>query len=125
MKLISEKYSPSDLPVNYIKLCITIDKPYKCLTLQDFDELKSFIFDHLDVRQYTPLPFIKFLLGSLHLEWYVPMQAVSHIIKMVHQNKRVLIQESIVLIKIGDKTLLDIQSSSSHSDDKVRKQRHE
>ena len=41
MKLISEKYSPTELPVNYVKLCITVDKPYKSLTLQDFYELRT------------------------------------------------------------------------------------
>ena len=76
MKLISDKYSPHELPVNYVKLCITVEKPYKSLTLQDFDELQNFIFEHLDVQNYIALPFIKFLFSSLHLEWYIPMQAV-------------------------------------------------
>ena len=110
MKLLSDKYSPDELPVNYIRLCITVDKPYKSLTLQDFNELRTFIFQHLDVQKYIALPFIKFLFSSLHLEWYIPMQAVSHIIKTVHQNRELFIQKSIVLIKIGDKRILDVQS---------------
>ena len=120
MKLISESYSPSELaefPENYVKLCITVDKPYKSLTLQDFYELRTFIFDHLEVKKYIALPFIKFLFSSLHLEWYIPMQAISHIIKMIHLNKRNLIQKSIVLIKIGDKNVLDVQSELSQSDE--------
>ena len=117
MKLISEKYSPSELPVNYVKLCITVDKPYKSLTLQDFYELRTFIFKHLDVQKYIALPFIKFLFSSLHLEWYIPMQAVSHIIKMIHENKSILIQEAVVLIKIGDQSILDVRGDSSHTDD--------
>ena len=116
MKLISEKYSPSELPENYVKLCITVDKPYKSLTLQDFYELRSFIFEHLDVQKYIALPFIKFLFSSLHLEWYIPMQAVSHIIKMIHLNKRNFIQKSIVQIKIGDKSILNVQSELSQTD---------
>ena len=120
MKLISESYSPSELaefPENYVKLCITVDKPYKSLSMQDFYELRTFIFDHLNVKKYIALPFIKFLFSSLHLEWYIPMQAVSHIIKMVHLNKKALIQKSIVLIVIGDKRILDVQSESSHTDE--------
>ena len=120
MKLISENYSPSDLPVNYVKLCITVDKPYKSLTLQDFYELRTFIFEHLDVQKYIALPFIKFLFSSLHLEWYIPMQAASHIIKMIHLNRSILIQESIVLIKIGDRSILDIQSNYLCTDNQVR-----
>ena len=119
MKLISEKYSPGELPVNYVKLCITVDKPYKSLTLQDFYELRTFIFEHLDVKEYIALPFIKFLFSSLHLEWYIPMQAVSHIIKMIHLNKRALIQKFIVLIKIGDKDILYVQSIVPNIDDQV------
>ena len=120
MKLISEKYSPSELPENYVKLYITVDKPYKSLTLQDFYELRTFIFEHLDVQKYIALLFIKFLFSSLHLEWYIPMQAVSHIIKMIHLNRSILIQKSIVLIKIGDKSILDVQSDSSHTDNQVK-----
>ena len=116
MKLISEKYLPSELPVNYVKLCITVDKPYKSLTLQDFYELQTFIFKHLDVQEYIALPFIKFLFSSLHLEWYMPMRAVSHIIKMIHLNKRNLIQKSIVQIKIGNKIILNVQSELSQTD---------
>ena len=116
MKLISEKYSPSELPMNYIKLRITVAKPYKSLTLQDYYELRAFIFQHLDVQKYAALPFIQFLFSSLHLEWYFPVQAVSHIIKMVHQNKRVLIENSIIQIQIGDKSILDVQREPSQTD---------
>ena len=121
MELISDECLPNEILENYVKLCITINKPYKTLTLQDFYELKAFIFKNLKVEEYIALPFIKFLFGSLHLEWYVPMQAVSHIIKAVHQNRRVLIQESIVLIKVGDKNILDFQSPLSHTDGQVNK----
>ena len=115
MKLISDKYSPNELPVNYVKLCITIDKPYKSLTLQDFNELRTFIFEHLDVQKYIALPFIKFLFSSLHLEWYIPLQAVSHIIKVVHQNKKSFVQKSVILITIGDKNILGIQTETDTS----------
>ena len=118
MKLISDKYSPDELPVNYVKLCITVDKPYKSLTLQDFDELRSFIFEHLDVQKYIALPFIKFLFSSLHLEWYIPMQAVSHIIRAVHQNKKIFLQKSVIQITVGDKNILGIQTETDTS--KVR-----
>ena len=125
MKLISEKCSPKELPENYFKLCITVEQTYNYLTLQDYDELRNFIFQHLDVKSYIALPFIKFLFSSLHLEWYVPMQAVSHIIKMVHQNKKVLIQNSIVMIKIRDKTILDAQRELLSTDNtrQVRRQK--
>ena len=119
MILISDNYSPDELPANYVKLCITIDKPYKSLTLQDFHELQTFIFKYLDVQKYIAFPFVKFLFSSLHLEWYIPKHVVSHIINMVHQNKKIFIQKSIVLIKIGDNSILDVQRKSTHPDDQV------
>ena len=109
MKLISDKYSPNELPVNYIKLCITVEKPYKSLTLQDFDELRTFIFKYLDVKQYIALPFIKFLFSSLHLEWYIPLQAASHVVKMAVRNKGSLTAELVTLIQVGNKIVLDVR----------------
>ena len=121
MKLISDKYSPNELPENYVKLCITVDKPYKSLTLQDFVELRTFIFKYLDVQKYIALPFIKFLFSSLHLEWYIPMQAVSHIVKAVHQSNKIFIQKSIILIEIGDKSILDVQHGLLFIDGQIGK----
>ena len=62
MNLISEKYSHNELPEKYINLLISINKPYGSLTLKDYDELRTFIFQYLDVKKYVALPFIKFLL---------------------------------------------------------------
>ena len=121
MKLLSDKYSPDELPENYVKLCITIDKPYKSLTLQDFVELRTFIFKYLDVQKYIALPFIKFLFSSLHLEWYIPIQAVSHVIKAVHQSIRFFIQKSIILIEIEDNSILDVQHGLLFTDGQTGK----
>ena len=122
MKLISDKHLSNISPEDYAKLYLIIEQPYKDLTLQDFKELRTFIFQHLDIKEFTALPFVKFLFRSLHLEWFVPVQAVSHIIKMIRLNKKVFIQKSIVLIKIENKVILDVQSKSSLSDtSKVRK----
>ena len=119
MKLIFDKHSLNISPkeyADYAKLYLIIEQSYKDLTLQDFMELRTFIFQHLDIKEYTALPFIKFLFRSLHLEWYIPVQAVSHIIKMVHENKKDFIQKSIVLIKVGEKSILDVQSKLSQND---------
>ena len=109
MKLISEECLPNEVIKNYAKLSVIVDKPYNSLTLSDFYKLQNFIFENLDVRKYIALPFIKFLFSSLHLEWYIPMQAVSHVIKMVEINKRKLIGQSVTLIQVGSKVLLDVQ----------------
>ena len=109
MKLISDKYSPSELPKNYVNLSIIVDKPYKNLTLENFVQLRDFIFEHLDVHRFIALPFIKFLFSSLHLEWCIPVQAVSHVIKMANMHKESFISKLITLIQVGNKTILDVQ----------------
>ena len=116
MKLISDKHLSNISPEDYAKLYLIIEQPYKDLTPEDFKELRTFIFQHLDIKEYTALPFGKFIFRSLHLEWYVPVQAVSHIVKMIRKNKKVLIEKSIVLIKVGDKNILDVKSKISQSD---------
>ena len=109
MKLISDNYSPRELPKNYVNLSIIVDKPYKNLTLENFIQLRDFIFEHLDVHRFIALPFIKFLFSSLHLEWCIPVQAVSHVIKMANRNKEPFISKLITLIQVGNKTILDVQ----------------
>ena len=119
MKYICDKksltLSPEDYPY-YWRLYAIIEESYKDLTLDDITELQTFIFKHLDLHESTALPYLRFFYKSLHLEWYIPVQAVSHVIKMVHKNKKAFIQKSFVLIKVGDKTILDTQSESSQSD---------
>jgi len=85
LQLIADNFSPDELPDEYIKMTIIVDKPYKELTLQNFVELRKFIFDQMDVKPYIAHPFIKFLFNSLHLEWYVLQQAVPHMVKMSHK----------------------------------------
>ena len=107
MKIISEKISPDNIPQDYIRLKIIIDKPYQELSLQNFTELRKFIFSNLDVNQYIALPFIKFLFSSLHLEWYVLKKAASHMIKMAKQNEEIFMNNSVVFIQIDQSVVLD------------------
>ena len=107
LQLIADSFSPDELPDEYVKMTIIVDKPYKELTLQNFIELKNFIFEQMDVKPYIAHPFIKFLFSSLHLEWYVLQQAVPHMIEMSCKNIETLKKFSIIYIKIGEKILLD------------------
>ena len=65
LKLTSDEYSPSEL----VSCEFCIDQPNKDLTLQQYDEIRTFIFDHLDVQKYIAQSHIKSLLSSSHLEW--------------------------------------------------------
>ena len=107
LQLVADNFSPNELPVEYVKMAIIVEKPYKELTLEQFVELRDFIFKQMDVRPYIAHPFIKFLYSSLHMEWYILQQAVPHIIKMSFKNIKRLKEYSIVHIQIGEETVLD------------------
>ena len=57
----------SDLPSGFESFCVIIDKPYKKLTVDKYEEIKSFIFDNLDTRRYVTTGYIRVLFDSLHL----------------------------------------------------------
>ena len=99
-----------ELPHDAIKLSITVDKPYSRLTVQEYKELKVFIFDTLQVQKYVSYPFIKVLFSSVHLDWYFPVQAADHMIKIASVKRDVLVQESIVFMKIKDKVIVNCVS---------------
>ena len=107
LQLVADNFSPNELPVEYVKMTIIVEKPYKELTLEQFVELRDFIFKQMDVRPYIAHPFIKFLYNSLHMEWYILQQAVPHMIKMSCKNIKRLKEYSIVYIQIGEETVLD------------------
>ena len=96
-----------ELPFDAIKLSITVDKPYSRLTVQEYEELKGFIFDTLQVHRYISYPFIKVLFSSIHIEWYVPVQAAYHMIKMACIKRVVFVQHSIVFMKLGDEVMVN------------------
>ena len=107
MKSLSENIPPEAISSEYIRLKVIIDKSYRELTLEDFTKLRDFIFKYLDIKHYTALPHIKFLLGSLHLEWYVLKRAAAHIIKMAKLNEEVFMSNSVVFIQVDQLVVLD------------------
>ena len=62
MKILSENIPPEAISLEYIRLKVTIDKSYQELTLEDFTKLRDFVFKNLDIKYYTALPHIIFLI---------------------------------------------------------------
>ena len=110
MKIISENLSPDNIPQDYIKLSIIIDKPYRELSLKSFTELRDFIFSNLDVKRYIALPFIRFLFSSLHLELHVLKKAAPYIIKMAKLNEEVFISNSVIFIQVDQFIVLNCKA---------------
>ena len=117
MKIISENLSPDNIPQDYIKLSIIIDKPYRELSLKCFTELRDFIFSNLDVKKYIALPFIRFLFSSLHLELHVLKKAAPHMIKMAKLNEEVFISNSVIFIQVDQFVVLNCKAEV---DDKMQ-----
>ena len=107
MKIISENIQPDAISREYITLTVIIDKPYRELTSEDFIKLRDFIFKYLDIKHYTALPHIRYLLGSLHLKLYVLKKAAPHIIKMAQQNEEIFTSNSVVFIQVDQYVVFD------------------
>ena len=107
LQLISDNFLPEELPHNYVKMIVVIEKPYKEITMKEYVEIQDFIFKHMDVKPYIAHPFIKFLFSSLHLEWFVLHHAIPHMTKMGHKNISVFAEKSITYIKIGKGVIVD------------------
>ena len=112
MKILSENSPPEAIFREYVKLQIIIESSYQELTLEDFTRLHDFVFKHLDIKYYTALPHIKFLFGSLHLEWYVLKKAAAHMIKMAKQNEEVFTSNSVVFIQVDQSVIFDFTTKN-------------
>ena len=110
MKIICDSFSPGSIPLDYIRLSILIDKPYRDLTVEKYTELHDFVFKNLDIERYIALPFIKYLFGSLHLEWYVLKKAAPHMIKMAQQNEEIFMNNSVVFIQVDQYVVFDYRA---------------
>ena len=115
MKITSGNIPPEAISHDYITLSVIIDKPYQELTLEEFTKLCDFIFKYLDIKHYIALPHIKFLFGSLHLEWYVLKKAAPHMVKMAQQNEKIFTSNSVVFIQVDQSVVLDCRAKDGVS----------
>ena len=98
-----------DLPPQFKKICVIINKPIKTLSKHRYEEIKEFVLRQLDTRLYVAASHIKVLYRPFYLEWYVSGQAVPHMINMAFQNKGAFLKEDYVFMQIGEATIFDIQ----------------
>ena len=103
----------SNPPPGFEKFCVIIDIPYKRLSVEKYEEIKSFIFDNLDVRRFVTNKHIRVLFHSLHLEWHVISQAISYMIKMARQQRAVFTENYYVFMQIGKEVIIDIHTKQT------------
>ena len=103
----------SNPPPGFEKFCVIIDQPYRKLTVEQYQEIKRFIFDNLDVRRFVTTGYIRVLFNSVHLEWHVTTQAVPHMIKMAHERQVVFKKSLIVFMQVGKEVIIDTHKPPS------------
>ena len=84
-----------------------IDKPYKKLTIEKYEEIKEFIIENLDIHRYVTNEYIRVLFDSLYLEWHVTSQATPHMIKKANEQKTFFKKNFVVFMQIGEKIIIN------------------
>ena len=100
----------SEPPPGFEKFCVIIDKPYKKLTVEKYEETKTFIFNNLDTHRYVTNKYIRVLFDSLHIEWHVTVQAIPYMIAMAYKQQACFEGNFFVFMKIGSETIIDLHS---------------
>ena len=103
----------SNPPPGFEKFCVIIDEPYVKLTFEKYEEIKTFIFDNLDVRRFVANKYIRVLFGSLQLEWHVTIQAVPYMTKKAYEQKAFFKKNLIVFMQIGKKNIINIHAEQT------------
>ena len=106
LDIISSTTANNGLPKGFAKFCVILDVSYRKLTLEQYKEIKAFIFDNLDVHRYITTGYIRVLFGSLCLEWHVTMQAVPHMIKMAHEQRALFMKNFYIFMQIGEEVII-------------------
>ena len=99
--------SNRNLSEDFVKFCVVIDKPYKNVTIEEYEKVKAYIFANLNINANATAGFIRMFYHSLHIEWLVTIQAVTHMIRTANQNKNEFIKEKFVFMKIGNEIVID------------------
>jgi len=98
----------SNPPPGFERFCVIIDKSYKKLTAEKYEETKTFIFNNLDTHCYVTNGYIRVLFDSLHLEWHVTIQATPHMIKMAHKWQAFFKNNFFVFMQIGKEITISV-----------------
>ena len=104
---IISSISKQNLSEEFAKFCVIIDKPYENVTVDEYKNVKAYIFSNLNVYAHVAVGYIKMLYHSLQIEWLVTVQAVPHMIMSAHQNKDLFIKRNFVYMQIGSEVVIN------------------
>ena len=108
-KLKSAKFSEE-----YHKIvAIVDDKIFSEITQKEYDVLKHFVSEQCGVEDYVISPVTKITISSLILEWYIPVTAIAHMIKIALSNKVNFTKNCFMYLKISSTVIFDHRDTVS------------
>ena len=106
LELISSRSSGQSISKEFVKFCVIVNQPYKSVTIEEYEKIKTYIFNKLKTNDVVIHRFVKMLYHSLHIEWLVTVQAVPHMIRSAHKSKDIFIKEKFVYMQIGSEVVI-------------------
>ena len=101
-------------PAEYHKIvAIVDDKVFSEITHKDYEILKHFVSEQCGLEDFVVSPVSKFAISSLILEWYIPVTATVHMIKIALINKVNFTKNCFVYLKISSTLILDHRDTVS------------
>lgn len=61
LQIVSSTSRQEELPKDFVKFCAIINKPYKSITIEEYNNIKTYIFSNLNVSSYVTAGFIRVL----------------------------------------------------------------
>ena len=97
-----------DLPDGYSAMFAIVEKNFFEITLEEFLELKDFTSRYCGVDSWFMSPLVSAgPYSSILFEWYIPLTAISYMVKVATSNTDVFIQRGFVLLKISSAMIFD------------------
>ena len=102
------KKEKCSLPDEYSAMFAIVEKNFFEITLEEYSELKKFTSQYCGVD----LPFMSPLVSagpysSVLFEWYIPLTAISYMVKVATSNADIFIRRGFVLLKISSAVIFD------------------
>ena len=102
------KQTSAKFSAEYHKIvAIVDDKIFSKITQKEYNVLKHFVSEQCGVEDYVISPVTKITVSSLILEWYIPVTAVAHMIKIALNNKGNFTKNCFVYLKISTTLIFD------------------
>ena len=94
-------------------VAIVDDKIFSKITQKEYVILKHFVSEQCGVEDYVISPVTKIAVSSIILEWYIPITAVAHMIKIASSNKVNFIKNCFLYLKISSTLILECRDTVS------------